>query len=130
MIHVLDASAAVEFLLKTPVGARVETVTLRSRRLVPELFDAEVLSVLRRLVLSSSVSLALANSALQELQTWRLTRLRHRDLVAAAWALRHRVSAYDAFYLAAAMRHGAIVVTADGRLSRANVPGVTIHNIR
>ena len=48
MNAVIDASAAVEYLLKTEIGLRVAEVLRGSKLLAPELLDAEVLSVLRR----------------------------------------------------------------------------------
>src|SRR2546422_50404 len=50
---------------------------------------------------------------------WRVTRLRHTGLVAAAFELRMNYSAYDALYVAVAQRFGARLITCDSQLSRA-----------
>ena len=96
----------------------------------PELLDAEVIAVLRRFVRSRRVSLKRALEALEDLVDWDVDRLPHRTLVTGAWALRDNVSAYDAFYVATATTVGAMLLTADGPLSRTpNLP-VSVHNVR
>lgn len=45
--YVIDASVAVEYLLKTPVGLAVAALVERVTPMAPDLLDAEVLSVLR-----------------------------------------------------------------------------------
>ena len=49
--YVIDASAAVEYLLKTPVGLAMADTIESGSLVAPELIDAEVLSTLRREVL-------------------------------------------------------------------------------
>ena len=51
---VLDASAAVELLLGTPVGARVAGLIESDALLAPELLDVEVVSAVARLVRAAS----------------------------------------------------------------------------
>ena len=51
-------------------------------------------------------------------------------LLREAWPLRQNVSAYDAFYVAAARLYDAQVLTADGPLARAPQVGVVIENVR
>ena len=46
--YVIDASIAVEYLLKTPRGVRVADLVDSAVLVAPEIMDAEVLSVLRR----------------------------------------------------------------------------------
>jgi predicted nucleic acid-binding protein len=130
VIWVVDASAAVEFLLRTAVGLRIEPVLLRDRVLAPELIDAEVLAVLRREHVRGRLDAARAGEAVDDLAAWDLERVPHRPLLAAAWRLRHNVSAYDALYVAAAQLHQASVLTADGPLSRAAGVEIPVHNAR
>ena len=47
-IYVIDASAAVEYLLATDTGLRLAELTAGARLIAPELLDAEVLSALRQ----------------------------------------------------------------------------------
>jgi predicted nucleic acid-binding protein len=51
-------------------------------------------------------------------------------LRSAAVSHRHNVSAYDAFYVAVARLYEAPLLTTDGPLSRAPVPGIEIRNLR
>lgn len=130
MIWVVDASAAVEFLLRTPVGVRLEPLLLRDRILAPELVDAEVLAVLRREHLHGRLDGARAAEAVEDLGAWNIERVPHRPLLDSAWRLRHNVSAYDALYVAVAQLYQATVLTADGPLSRAPALDVPIQSAR
>jgi predicted nucleic acid-binding protein len=127
---VVDASAAVEFLLRTAVGLRIEGILADANLFAPELLDAEVLAVLRRQVLRGGLAEARAAEALEDLIAWDVDRVPHRQLIRDAWKLRDNVSAYDAFYLAAARRHDASVITSDGPLARIPVPtGFVVHDV-
>ena len=128
--YVIDASAAVEYLLQTPRGRIVADRLTGEELLAPELMDAEVLSTLRRHVMTSQINEARALLALRHLDTWAVSRLPLLPLVKIAWQYRHNVSAYDAFYVAAAVDNEARVITVDGRLSRAPALNVDIVNIQ
>jgi predicted nucleic acid-binding protein len=130
MTLVVDASAAVEYLLQTRVGLRVGAVLDEAEAAAPELVDAEVLAVLRREVLAGRVAQPRAAEAVRDLRDWGVIRLPHRPLLAEAWSLRGHVSAYDALYVAAARVRGADLVTADGPLARAPGLGIVIQNLR
>ncbi len=130
MIFVIDASAAVEYLLQTAVGVRVAGIIETADLAAPELVDAEVLSVLRREVIASRLDANRAGQAVLDLREWPLERIPHRGLLNDAWALRGHVSAYDALYVAAARARTAGLLTADGPLSRAPGLGVAVHNVR
>ena len=130
MQYVVDASVAVEYLLRTPLGLTVAGVIEDAGLVAPELMDAEVLSVLRRAVLNGHLEPPRARMALDDLADWPIERISHRGLARLAWQYYQNVSAYDAFYIAAARAHGLPVLTADGRLSRASGLGVVVQNIR
>ena len=130
MIVAVDASAAVEYLLQTPLGLRVATLIESADVIAPELLDAEVLAVLRREVLAGRLGEQRATEAVSDLRDWGVERLPHKTLLDAAWKLRGHVSAYDALYVSAARARGAALVTADGPLSRAPALGVVVHNVR
>ena len=128
--YVVDASVAVEYLLRTPLGLSVADMFEGSSLVAPELMDAEVLSVLRSGVLGGHLEEARAQMAIDDLAHWPVNRISHRPLAALAWMYHQNVSAYDAFYVAAASVHGIPLLTADGRLSRATGLGVAVHHVR
>lgn len=128
--YVIDASAATEYLLKTPLGIKVASIIADAALLAPELLDVEVLSVLRRAVLQRKLTEQRALLAIEDLMDWSIDRISHRPLVWAVWQQRNNVSAYDAFYVAAARLANAALLTADGPLSRAPSLGIAVENIR
>lgn len=127
--YVIDASVAVEYLLKTPLGLALAELVERASLIAPELLDAEVLSVLRRAALGGRLEEGRALAALDDLAVWPVDRLPNRTLARLAWRHLHNVSAYDALYVAAARAHDATLLTADGRLSRAPGLGVVVQHV-
>lgn len=127
--YVLDASVAVEYLLRTPVGLTLADTIENADLLAPELMDAEVLSVLRRAVLNGRLEEGRALMAVDDLTAWPVVRLPHRALVRLAWRYRQTLSAYDAFYVAAACASDLPLLTADGRLARAPDLGIPVHHV-
>jgi predicted nucleic acid-binding protein len=122
-VIVVDASALLEFLLQTPLGARVEA-RLFGHELVeefhaPHLADVEVTQGLRRLVRAGEVSSDRAAEAIADLADFDLHRHPHLDLLARAWKLRENLTAYDAMYVALAEALDAPIVTCDAPLARA-----------
>lgn len=119
---VVDASALLEFLLQTPLGARVEARLLRDRDEfhAPHLIDVEVTQGLRRLVRAREVSADRAAEAIEDLVDLDLHRHAHLDLLARSWKLRDNVTAYDAMYVALAEALDATVVTCDTPLAKAS----------
>jgi predicted nucleic acid-binding protein len=119
---VLDASAAVDWLLQTPAGQRIEKRIYFSNESLhaPHLLDLEVAQVLRRLVLDGSVSNQRAAEAIQDLVDLRVTRYPQFVLLLRIWQLRHNFSAYDAAYIVLAERLDAPLITRDGRLAAAS----------
>lgn len=127
---VIDASAAAEYLLRTPLGQKLEDLIGEASLLAPALLDAEVLSVLRRALLRKRIEEHRARLVLEDLGDWPIDRIPHPVLLREAWKHRHNVSAYDAFYVAAARLYEAPLLTADGPLSRAPGLGIVVQNIR
>ena len=119
---VLDASAAVDWLLQTPVGQHIEKrLYSRNETLhAPHLIDLEVTQVLRRLALQGVVSVRRADEAVHDLLDLRITRYPHLVLLPRVWQLRHNFSAYDAAYIVLAEKLGAALVTRDARLGAAS----------
>jgi predicted nucleic acid-binding protein len=118
---VLDASAAIEILLQTEVGAPVSKRLLSSDSLLhaPHLLDVEVAQVLRRFVRDGQLNAERASEALMDLRDFPLERYSHEILLPRIWSLRHNLTAYDATYVALAEVLGATLLTRDSRISRA-----------
>jgi predicted nucleic acid-binding protein len=113
---VIDASVLVDALLVAgPARERLASDNLQA----PDLIDAELLSVLRRLVLADNLQEGHALQALATANRLGLRRHQMRSLWPRAWELRTNLSAYDALYVALAEQLDAPLVTADARLARA-----------
>jgi predicted nucleic acid-binding protein len=125
---VLDASAAVDWLLQTPAARQIESrIFSRSESLhAPHLLDLEVAQVLRRLVREKIISDSRAREAISDLLDLRIIRYPHTLLLPRIWQLRHNFPAYDAAYLALAEKLGAPLVTRDGRLAPGSGRGAIV----
>jgi len=121
-VIVLDASAAVEWLLQTPAGRQIEKrIFSRKESLhAPHLLDLELGQVLRRLVREAAISAPRADDAIEDLLDLRVARYPHFVLLPRIWQLRHNLSAYDAAYVALAEELGATFITRDVRLAAAS----------
>lgn len=122
---VLDASAAIEWLLQTTAGKQIENrIYSRNETLhSPHLIDLEVAQVLRRLVRQQIVTAIRAGEALDDWEEVRLSRYPHALLLPRIWQLRDNLSAYDAAYVALAEQLDAPLITRDVRLP--STPGHT-----
>jgi len=119
---VLDASAAVDWLLQTSAGRRIENrIYSRNETLhAPHLLDLEVTQVLRRLLSEDVVPAKRADEAVRDLLDLRIARYPHLVLLPRIWQLRHNFSAYDAAYIVLAEKLGASLITRDRRLASAS----------
>lgn len=125
---VLDASAAIDWLLQTAVGQQIEDrLYSRGESLhAPHLLDLEVAQVLRRLVRDGAVSAPRADQAVQDLIDLRVTRYPHFVFLPHIWRLRDNLSAYDAAYVALTEKLGATLITRDARLASASARRVSL----
>jgi predicted nucleic acid-binding protein len=121
-VIVLDASAALDWLLQTSAGLRIEKRIYSHHESLhaPHLLDLEVAQVLRRLVREGAVSAHRADQAIEDFMDLRITRYPHFLLLPRIWQLRHNLSAYDAAYVVLAEKLGARLLTRDGRLASAS----------
>ena len=119
--YVIDASATVEYLLKTQLGKSIAAAVENSVLVAPELMDVEVVAVLRRAVLREELSEDRALVALDDLSGWPVERISHRALAKSAWRHRHNLTAYDAFYVG----HGPCLGRSAPHGGRAAVAGAT-----
>ena len=120
---VVDASAALELFLNTPLAAQVaKRLFSRGETLhAPHLIDLEVAQVLRRWERAGEIAPARAEEAFEDLADLPLARYSHLLLLPRVWELRHNATAYDAAYLALAETLGATLLTRDAAL--ASIPG-------
>ena len=116
----------VELLLQTSRAAAVAHAVAGQDMVAPDLLNAEVLSVLRRMEQRGIVTPARAAQAVVDLTRAPLRRLPTLPLLADTWALRANVTPYDACYVALARALGSSLVTADVRLSHAPGLGIPI----
>jgi predicted nucleic acid-binding protein len=123
-VIVLDVSAMLELLLRTPSAAAIEARVFRAGETthVPALLDLEVTQVLRRYVSRGEVTTERAGAALDVLIGFPMERYAHEPLLRRIWALRENMTAYDAAYVALAEALRAPLVTCDARL--AGAPGI------
>jgi predicted nucleic acid-binding protein len=118
---VVDASALIELLLRTPRAVAITHRILRDDVALhaPHLIDVEVAQVLRRYALAGEVDAARAAEALADFADIRLERHPMEPMLQRIWALRHNMTAYDAAYVALAEALDAPLVTCDAHLGSA-----------
>ena len=104
------------------LGSRCRQRLRGERPAAPDLLRVEVLSVIRREVSQRGLSLRRAEEAVADLLDLPITVYPTAPLLRRVWALRGKVSAYDACYVALAEALGAVLLTADARLAAA--PGL------
>ncbi len=118
---VVDASALLEALLRTPAAKAVETWLFDARHTLhaPHLLDVEVAQVIRRYVANGDIDSGRGRAALADLADFPLHRYPHDFLLPRVWDLRNNLTAYDAVYVALAEALDAPLLTRDRRLAAA-----------
>jgi predicted nucleic acid-binding protein len=129
---VLDASALLEVLLRTPAAKSVEARIFKSEETLhaPHLLDLEVAQVLRRYVIGGAIEETRAREALTDFQDLPLERYAHTFLLPRVWELRRNLTAYDAVYVALAEILETPLVTRDARLAKASGHRARIELVR
>lgn len=125
---VLDASAAVDWMLQTPAGQRIDQrVYARNSTLhTVHLLDVEFAQVLRRLVRQRILTPRRAEEAIEDLSALRITRYAPVLLLDRIWRLRQNLTAYDAAYVALAEELRAPLITRDQKLAAAPGHGAVV----
>ncbi|MFL5102515.1 MAG: type II toxin-antitoxin system VapC family toxin [Xanthobacteraceae bacterium] len=118
---VVDASALLEVLLRTPAAEAVQTRLFDPRQTVhaPHLIDVEVAQVLRRYALGRELDPERGRAALADLADFPIRRYPHGLLLNRVWDLRNNLTAYDAVYVALGQALDAPLLTRDRRLATA-----------
>lgn len=116
---VVDASALLEVLLRTPAARAVEDgLFAPGRRLhAPHLLDVEIAQVIRRFAVRGEIDGERGRAALADLADLPIRRYPHEMLLPRIWELRNNLTAYDAAYVALAEALEAPLLTRDRRLA-------------
>ena len=124
---VVDASAVIEALLRTPAAGAIEARLFDPRETlhVPHLLDVEVAQAIRRYAAKGDIDGERGGEALADLSDLPLRRYPHEFLLPRVWQLRNNLTAYDAVYVALAEALDAPLLTRDRRLA-----GATGHRAR
>ena len=125
---VSDASLVVDALVGEGARADWAAAQLAAARhtSAPHLLDVEVLAALRKLVSARDLSSSAAQRAVRELAELPIRRYPATRFLERIWALRGRLTPYDATYVALAEGLAVPFVTMDQRLARAGGHGAEI----
>src|SRR5215216_4725354 len=116
---VVDASALLEALLRTPAARAVEERLFEPRQTLhaPHLLDVEVAQVIRRYAAKGEIDDQRGRASLADLADFPFQRYPHDFLLLRVWDLRNSLTAYDAVYVALAEALDAPLLTRDQRLA-------------
>lgn len=117
---VIDASAMVDYLVDSPLAARVADRIRDSEVLVPAHFDAEVLSALGRLQRGGELSEAQVEARVALTAQAPFHRHLLAPLLEGAWARHHNGRLVDALYVELANQLDATIITTDSGMSAAS----------
>ncbi len=120
----IDASALLELLLRTTLGAQIAGLIGGSQLIAPDIVNPEVVQSLRGLERGGKLSSERATKAVERLAESPVRRVPTTGLIADAWALRANLSAYDACYVALARALDCPLLSTDAPLRRAPLHGV------
>jgi predicted nucleic acid-binding protein len=121
-VIVVDASALLEALLRTPAAEAVEDRLFAPGQTLhaPHLLDVEVAQVVRRYAANGEIDGERGRAALTDLADLPVRRYPHDILLPRIWDLRNNLTAYDAAYVALAEALDAPLLTRDRRLAAAS----------
>ena len=119
---VLDANCAIEIALNKPEGDRLKAMLDKSEQvLAPDLLIPEFVNALWKYHQFNQLSLSVCDQAMDLLPVLVEMFVPSQELYRDAFALsraRQTRAAYDMFYLALALREGAILLTLDTTLKK------------
>jgi predicted nucleic acid-binding protein len=116
---VIDSSALIEVLLRSPRAAEIEKRIFASHETLhaPHLLDLEVAQVLRRYCLSGEMTPLRGREAIADLLNIPIARYPHDIFLDRIWGLRNTMTAYDAAFVALAESLPAPLLTCDAKLA-------------
>jgi predicted nucleic acid-binding protein len=119
---VVDASALLEVLLRTPAAEALEDrlFALGQTLHAPYLINIEVAQVVRRHAAAGEINTERGREDVADFADLPLRRYEHGILLPRIWELRHNLTAYNAAYVALAEALGATLLTRDKRLAVAS----------
>ncbi len=117
---VIDASAMVDYLVDSPLAARVAERIANNEILVPAHFDAEVLSALGRLHRGGELSEAEVETRVALTAQAPFHRHLLAPLLEGAWERHHNVRLVHALYIELANQVDATIITTDSGMSAAS----------
>jgi predicted nucleic acid-binding protein len=123
---VIDSSALVELVVRSERASAVTQAVGATDMVAPDVVNPEVLSALRRLERTGTLTARRAVQAVDDLMDAPVRRFSTLPLLAEAWSLRANVAAADACYVVLARILRCPLVTADRKLSRAPRLGVAL----
>jgi predicted nucleic acid-binding protein len=124
---VVDTSAVLNALAADdPSAELIERLASDQDLHAPHLIDVEFLHALRRLCLSGALSENRAADARTDFRDLAFIRYPHEPLADRIWELRHKLTAYDAAFIALAEALEAPLVTGDGKLAAAPGHGARV----
>ena len=129
---VLDASAAVELFGNGSLAEAIARALAEADEplMVPELFDIEAVSALRRLALAGQIDAHGCEQFLEALADFAAERKPHAGLVERVWELRHNFTAYDAAYIALAEASESTLWTSDAKMVKGHRAKVRLFRVQ
>jgi predicted nucleic acid-binding protein len=118
---VVDASAILEVLLRTPSGVSIQRLIFSPDQTLhaPHLLDIEIAQVIRRYEAKGAIDDGRGREALSDLGDLPIQRYPHDLFLPRVWQLRRNLTAYDAVYVALAEGLDAPLLTGDHKLADA-----------
>lgn len=116
---VLDASAAVDLVLGTPVASSIRHALAGRTLHAPQVIVGEVMSALARLARAGHLTEDGATRAVADFVGAPVERHSDAELATTAWRLRDNLRVTDGLYVALAQELGLPLLTSDARLARA-----------
>lgn len=115
----LDASAAVDLVLGTPVASRIRPALAGRTLHAPQAIVGEVMSALARLTRAGHLTEDGATRAVADVVGAPVERHSDAEFATTAWRLRGNLRVTDGLYVALAQELGLPFLTSDDRLARA-----------